>query len=303
MPDPRFHDRRYVLASRIGEGWVLYLAALGGVGEPATVRFEGVGEDAFLRLPGLETEFSPVVTDRNDRRAAYVRPAELIRPGPVTLVAGPELPDWVADALTEDASRVARVLEDRLGAPALTPPTILASYDPSQEGFSFKGGAMDGATMRLVMRSNLSEPNEATRRQLAGFTAHETVHVWLNEVWDTTENAEQPWLHEGAAEYLADRLSMEAGEFEKEAIRHVTDCLAKLGDRPLNGSDGVTYGAVPYDCGFTIQLAAEVASVRRGEGDALDLWRGIVTDAPDATYDSAAFIAAATRSLPSPMPF
>ncbi|WP_031555983.1 hypothetical protein [Parvularcula oceani] len=295
-PDPRAHDRRYVVSSPIGDGWSIYLAAFGGKDEPVQIRFEGFGDDAVLRLPRHGGGVHAVVTtDSDDRRVAYVGPSGLVRPGDMTLVAGPELPEWVADALVEDAGRVARVLEDRLGAPALHPPTILASYPPRGDALSLKGGTFEGATLRLVMKSNLDERDEDRATQLAAFAAHETVHIWLNEVWDTAENAEQPWLHEGVAEYLADRLSLDRVTFQAEAARHVTDCLANLGNRPLDGSDGAVYGAVPYDCGFTLQLAAEIASLRRDGDDALDLWRAVVESAQAHQYDSAMFLKEATE--------
>jgi hypothetical protein len=39
-----------------------------------------------------------------------------------------------------------------------------------------------------------------------------------------------------------------------------------LDRRPLDGSQGALVGAIPYDCGFLIQLLAEAAALRNDQG-------------------------------------
>jgi hypothetical protein len=86
---------------------------------------------------------------------------------------------------------------------------------------------------------------------------------------NATRNAEEPWLHEGAAEYLASRLWQSDELLYAEAGERLSACVTRQDRRPLDGSLGALVGATPYDCGFLIQLLAEAAALRNDQGDTL----------------------------------
>lgn len=300
VPDPQYHDRRNVVVSRIGQGWALYLAALGGSGEPATVHFKGFKPDSVLLLGSHQGGImESVTTDGNDRRVAYLGPVAgtAIAPGSLEplIVASPSLPEWARDTLQGNAVGMAVVLEKRLGVPAVSRPLILVAYNPDSSATGTKGGALGGATIQLNLHSLPVEANEDASDRLAGLIAHEMVHLWINEVWDTTENAAQPWLHEGAAEYLAVRWLRNGNDFQKRAGRHLANCVSSLRGRPLDGSDGPLYGRIPYDCGFSLHLVAEKTGITNGRGDVLDPWRSVVNRADDGRYDSSLFLSIASE--------
>ncbi|MEM9532724.1 MAG: basic secretory protein-like protein [Pseudomonadota bacterium] len=305
VPDPQYHDRRNVVLSRIGQGWALYLAALGGLGEPATVRFKGFSTGTVLRLGNHEGGLSEsLTTDGNDRRVAYIGPltGKGMTSGSMApmILASPSLPEWAGNTLQENAVGMAELLKKRLGAPAVSRPLILVAYNPDSSATGTKGGALGGATIQLNLQPLPVEANEEASDRLAGLIAHEMVHLWINEVWDTTENSAQPWLHEGAAEYLAVRWLKTGRDFQNEAGRHLADCVSSLRGRPLDGSDGPLYGGIPYNCGFSLHLVAEQTGIANGRGDVLDLWRAVVNQADEGRYDSRLFLAiAAERGGPA----
>lgn len=299
-PDPRHHDRRNIVVSRIGEGWALFLAALGGMGEPATVRFNGFTPDSRLSLAGHDGGISKSIrTDGNDRRAVYIGPMadgnQRTDDVPIVFIASPALPGWAKVALYENAVAIAQLLEKRLGTPTATRPLVLVVYDPSLTTNSTKGSALAGATIQLNLSALPADASDDAVGRLGGLIAHEMVHLWLNEVWDTAENAAQPWLHEGAAEYLADRWLRSDQAFKREAENHLANCLSSLGSRPLDGSEGPLYGQIPYNCGFSLHLAAELAGLSNNHGDVLDLWRTILDRSVERRYDSKLFLAVAAE--------
>jgi len=290
-PDKKFVDRRFVATSRVGAGWALYLGAFVAVDSDTEISFSNFMEDAVLNLPlnktGINDSFK--IGDR-ENRVAYIGPANNISIGDVSLIAGEEMPIWMKKLFVQEAEKVIKTLEARFGVGTKHLPTIILNYMPGETAWGYKGGTMDGGTIKLNFDRSINNVSSGQTQEFQNFIAHELVHLWLNDVWDTKENNEQPWLHEGAAEYIADRITLEGDAFQIKAARHINDCIKGLKDKPLDGSAGRLYGKIPYDCGFTLHLVAELGGLKNNSGDVLDLWKSVVESTEDGQYDSVHFL-------------
>ncbi|WOI53907.1 hypothetical protein [Parvularcula sp. LCG005] len=290
--DIEFHDRKYVVSSIIGEdGWALYLPAFSPSDDEVSVRFEGFPEDTALLLPGNDGDLNaPLMVSEDDNRSLFIGPSTYVFDDVVQVVAGPELPVGIRDILRDKADQIARTLTMRLGDAPDEKPLILVSYRPEGARNNWKGGAFDRGTIKVDIRTDLSGQTETQADHMASFIAHEMTHLWLNGVWDTTENQSQPWLHEGAAEYISRRLTTSGDEFTGLISSNFERCASQLGNNALSDTNIAGQNGTPYDCGFIVQWVAETASLKRRKGDILDLWKDVVTTAPDGEYDSAHFL-------------
>jgi hypothetical protein len=299
LPDTGFYDRRYVAVDRIGsEGWALFLAAFRANSGRTDVRLEGFPRDFVVRVGGetfadLAAALSPGAEDEN--RLAYVGPDRYVTSGPMTLVAGEEIPRWLHERLLRETGAVVEELTRRFGTPPSTAPTLFITYRTDERGSGTVAGALDDAVLTFALRGlNLDEENAALGDDLANTAAHEAAHVWNGEIWRSAQNEEQSWLHEGAAEYLASRIRQDPESLRVESERRLNDCALRSDRRPLDGSAGPVHAA-RYDCGFVIQLAAEAASLKAQAGDTFDLWRAVFEAADGGTYTAEAFLDEATR--------
>jgi hypothetical protein len=296
VPDTRFYDRRYVAVDRIGaDGWALYLAALRAAEDPTELRLDEFPDNFVVRIGG-ETIAAPGASlspgGEAENRLAYVGPARYVTEGPMTLIAGDEVPHWLRERLLADMSAVVWKLSERFDARPSTVPTLIVSYDAEWAGRGSKGGVLDDAVLTFALRGTaLDESDDSLGDDMTNSAAHEAVHLWNGGVWQSAQNEEQSWLHEGAAEYLASRLWQDKESLRVESEQRLNDCVLRADRRPLDGSAGLVDGAPPYDCGFVLQLAAEAASVNASAGDAFDLWRAVFATADDNhRYTANAFL-------------
>jgi hypothetical protein len=297
-PDLRFLDRRYMAVERIGaDGWSVLLDALRARDGVTDVRFETLA-DYVVRMDG-RTLTAPTLTTRvgdDARRAVYLGPRRHITPGAMTLIAGEEIPEWLRAKLSTQVSAVVDALKLRFGGVLLVAPTLIVTYEREWPGGGFKGSTLNNSVISLSLRGmSLRQDDAAFTDELVNTVTHEVVHFWNGGLWETTRNFEEPWLHEGAAEYLASRLDQSAELLRAEAERRINACVDRADRRPLGGAQGPVQGQVPYNCGFVMQLVAESASLRNGQGDIFSLWRELFAAAEDGRYSPQGFIEEATR--------
>lgn len=275
-PDSRFHDRHYVAVDRVGAGWALFVQPLRPAEGPFTVRFAGFARDDVVRAHGrtMRSVDAALQIEDDGATAVYVGPPENVIAGAVTVVAGAEVPAWLRDRLLADMRHTSERMTARMGRAPPSAPTAIVTY---RAGRSFSsGGAMDDDIVVMTLPGWVLSENDARFAEgLRSLVTHETVHFWIGYIWASARNDEEPWLHEGAAEYLASRIWQDSASLRAEAQEHLIKCLLRPNAGPLDGSEGAIEGSASYDCGFTIMLAAEAASLRAGRGDIFDLWRAV----------------------------
>lgn len=296
-PDARFWDRSYVAIDRVGtEGWTALLYPLRPSEGELVVRFNGFGDDAVLRGAGLNTAANGaqlrVEADEDEPRFVYVGPTANITEGPITVIAGEDVPEWLRRRVLADFNPMIATLTRRFGRPPLVAPILSITHRPEGANLSWKGGVLDGAVVEIRLRGTaLSEGDTGLTQDLTALVAHETLHFWNG---GSTQNEEQAWLHEGSAEYLADRLWRDAAAMRQRAAQHLNACLLRDDVKPLDGRDGPVGGRAPYDCGYVLSLAAETSSLRRRHGDGFELWRTVFDSAADGRYAPHTFLIEAT---------
>jgi len=137
---------------------------------------------------------------------------------------------------------------------------------------------------------DLSVPDEDLIESIANTTAHEAIHLWIGQHSRSAVNEEQPWLHEGSTEYLADRIRMNPEDISREAEHSLNACLLSLGDRALDGSRGYVQDKAAYDCGYAINFVSEVGSLEAGGGDIATIWREVLNRAGEAGFTTEDFL-------------
>lgn len=293
-PDSRFYDRRYVAVDRVGAGWTVFVEALrpahGGLG----LTFSGFAPDDVLYAEGRTRPAAAaalLLTEEADA-IVYVGSLENVTPGAITVIAGDEIPPWLRQKLITDMNRVIDRMTARFGR-TLSGPTLIVTHRAEWRGQGFKGGVVGGEIVEIRLRGiDLTADEPSLGALLTNLAAHEAVHFWIGHIWKAARNDEEPWLHEGGAEYLASRLWQDAESLRAESEQRLNNCLLRTGG-PLDGSEGPVHGNASYDCGFTLMLAAETASLRAGRGDVFDLWHAVVEAAGGDGFTPAAFLSEA----------
>ncbi|RIJ27503.1 hypothetical protein [Henriciella algicola] len=295
-PSDQFYDRRYVPVLRIGEaGW--------------TVLSEG------LSLSGYETFMAAsrmadgeVFLAANERRASgesvaaatggfvYIGPEDHVTDDHATVIAGPDIPGWLRGKFVADIDAISETLTDRFTEPPPAPPVLIMTYREG-DGASFKGSSLGRFITLHVRGFDLDPSDDDFMGRMKSLALHETVHVWVGQLYSSSENAEQSWVHEGAAEYISMRAGMDEAHLRADIEEKINQCQRALVRRPLTTTRYGSRGRAPYDCGALVQLIAEAASLQHGGGDILTIWKDVFARAgEDRTFDSATFKAAASEA-------
>lgn len=293
--DTSFHDRHYVAADRVGAGWSLLLQALAPEHGSATLQFTDFARDDVLFAEGgVRRASGPrLQLDQDSENIIYVGPRSNIRAGSITVIAGDDIPDWLRERFIRETGTAIDRLSARFGrdAPA---PTLIVTSALQGRGSGLKAGTVADGVVEIRLRGiELREGDTALSESLTNTATHEATHFWLGQLWRAARNNEEPWLHEGGAEYLASRIWQTPEGLREEASQRLNGCLLRANGHPMDGSEGPVRGIAPYDCGFVIMLAAETASLRAGHGDIFDLWRAVLDASGPEGFTPTAFLAEA----------
>ncbi|HIG22229.1 hypothetical protein [Henriciella sp.] len=292
----KFYDRRYVPVIRVGEtGWSVLSKGLSLLGHETFVQAAGLAEgDIFLADNARRTSGESVSTATGG--FVYLGPQAHITEDHATVIAGPDIPDWLREKFVADIDAISETLTDRFAEPPAAPPVLIMTYR-DEAGAGFKGSSL-GRFITLHIRGFELDPSDDDfMRRMTGLALHETVHVWIGQLYSSSENAEQSWVHEGGAEYISMRAGMDQAQLRADIEEKINQCQRTLVRRPLTATRYGSRGGAPYDCGALVQLVAEAASIKAGNGDILDLWKDVFARAgEDRVFDSSTFRAAASEA-------
>lgn len=292
----RFYDRRYVPVIRIGaSGWAVLPEGFNVFEQPVLISFEGgVEGDVLLAGSGIVPRDEAMPAEVGG--FFYFGPPEHVADGAATVIAGPDVPDWLRDKFVADTQSISQTLTRRFEEAPPAPPTLIVTYRDHART-SFKGSSLGRFITLHVRGYSLDPKDENLLQQMTGLALHETVHVWIGQLYSSRENAEQSWLHEGAAEYISLRAWMEPDQLRGRMDEMINGCQRALLLRPLTSTEHGSRGRTPYDCGALVQLIAEAASVQAGNGDILAIWKDVFERAGEEhEFDTAMFRAAASEA-------
>ncbi|MDP3803487.1 hypothetical protein [Brevundimonas sp.] len=197
-----------------------------------------------------------------------------------TRVIGPE-GSPLAATLRVAASEVQSELEGRLGRLRVAAAPI---------GVTVTAGAPSGlvahvdrnGTMLFEVRPGFEGliNSEVARTQVRPLLRHEMFHRW-NMAHAISDGTAPGWLYEGAAEYAAGRLSLEAGDFSEAEYNWLvgaalTRCMASAGEGGLASASRSR--TTDYDCGMIAGWALDLDL--RGQGaDFFAFWKTLLEEA------------------------
>ncbi|MCZ4297614.1 hypothetical protein [Henriciella marina] len=295
-PSDQIYDRRYVAILRIGErGWTVLTEGLSLEGHRTFIAadFDPEGE---VFLVGNQRLSSDETVAAETGGFLYFGPERHVAEDHATMIAGPDIPDWMRAKFAADIDALSQSLTKRFEMPPKAPPVLVMSFREA-ERMSFKGSALGRFITLHVGGVELDRSDEDFMRRMTALALHEAVHVWIGQLYSSRENAEQSWLHEGAAEYISMRAWMNPEELRADLEDKINKCQLALVRRPLIATRYGSRGRVPYDCGTLVQLIAEAASLKNEGGDILSIWKDVFERAGnERTFDTALFKEAATAT-------
>lgn len=205
------------------------------------------GENTLL--PSGASEQSPVYA-----YAGSLSPTEADQ---VIMVIDPEMPAWLRSTFDRSVPAVTSAFSDKLGHRLENKPFVLiaAGELEAYEGYSVKGGGLDGQFTIMLRGTDLLLPSIERQKMFEKMVAHELVHVWQQSMPGGGFNPDEPWLHEGSADALAVAALAATGLWTGPEVagfhrQQAETCKASLGesDLPTTARDG-NWTAI-YACGY-----------------------------------------------------
>jgi len=219
----------------------------------------------------------------------YLGAVTPLKLGATAAVIDPSAPDWVADALIEDAQGIFDGLAKAFGRKLDAPPDLFLIMDGEDEPgrLRYSGDALPGQIEIRLSGGGWKEDGTKAREILLEATAHEAAHLWQLAIRPSAAGAPD-WIHEGGADAIAAELieggPEEAGPLAEERAA----CRAALGGRSLAEAEARGEWRASYDCGHVLAVIAAKAVTG---GDVAAFWRAFI-DRAEASggYDEGLFL-------------
>lgn len=214
----------------------------------------------------------------------FVGDIDPVETASVIAIGDPGLPQWVDARWRETLPRIFDLYGARLGASPATRSMVLFDYRPTgPAGHYYTGGVLPGLIQLGLTSRGWEQQSPEALAQVVRFLAHEAAHVWNNGIV-RGPSPEDPWMHEGSADAMADRALLafglaDEGQFLAAQTEALNSCRAGIGARSIRAIG--RHATLPYVCGNVLALIAESTLRARGTADLFDLWRGIIAAARD----------------------
>lgn len=290
-PSTRFYDRQYVPLSKVGnQGFAIYAGALAPAGENFKIGISEFEEDSTLVGSGK------LLTADGDVDGTtgifFVGPESYVHSTSPIVIAGPEFPQWLRNEISSQIEDAIHILGSRFRERPAEVPTVILSYNSEPDRRTFRGSVIKSTVAFYINGFQNLSADDPIISKIKNTAVHETVHLWNGSIYRSTNATEQPWLHEGSAEYIANRLWMSESQFIRTANQSLNSCLVGLGGKSLEQSPVSNRGRIPYHCGFVIHLIAEVSAAEMSGNDILDVWSALFERAAneDNEYDAELFL-------------
>ena len=211
-----------------------------------------------------------------------------------------ELPAWIRETFPDTLAFLFSQLEQGWGFALEQPAALLFAYEGNENpGFSNKGGVLD---RQLIMQSSgqqLDQDDDYVRPYLMWFFAHEASHLFQFSRGPQLSDNRDSWIHEGAANAMANRILFEQTPENHAYWRYATarawsGCIASLENGPLRGAALRGEFQAYYDCG---EFMALMTDAMLPELTLYDFWNEMLTDAEmsDNAYNATTYFSTLSR--------
>lgn len=288
QPDNAFYDRHYPAIDPVCDaGWMIFPQALRAGRGTTLMNFEISPQMAVLADGVTHRAPVPSIQVNPDRETLiYLGSPDAVHEGAITLVHDDDVPEWLINNIRELSSGTITALTERLGVPITLQPVISVAAQQQVSNRQYRGNALRSGVISLSLRGfELTPDNGPLRQILRNLGTHETVHLLNGAEWTSSDNAQQPWLDEGSADYFTTLINISDEELPQTMTNFASACLERGDRRPLDGSRGTVAGRVPYNCGFLLQLLADCAIRQNGNGDIFTLWHNVFASNTDHVYN------------------
>lgn len=296
-PDTAPRDRIYPALTRVGEGWQIYGPYFRPVEEKSPVVAQVARPRGWVVAPAQVGDAGRISLDG----WTFVGPGGYVAKGPAPVIASPGIDAELRVRIAKAAGGAATFYRRRLGVRLEIMPTVVVARVPTfSPGWQ---GDVGGAVVSLRFFGPDQDAWE-TGGMVAKFVDHEFFHLWSDGAARSRDGENEPWLHEGMAEYAALLAGRDQGQLtDAEVGRELTDrlngCVASLKPKGLDG-DPPRRGQAVYDCGVMVQWSADLTAraASGGRRDVFDVWRDLfaASRAGDGAYDAKDFLAQAGQS-------
>ena len=229
----------------------------------------------------------------------YVGAIAPVEAAGVVAIVDPGLPRWVDARWRTLLPQIFTRYRAALGEPPATRTTVLFDYRPGgASGHEYGGGVLPGV-IQLGLRGQAweVESHDALVR-VTRFLAHEASHVWNAGLAEPSPGA-APWMHEGAADALAERMLLalgliDEGELLATQTAALNDCRSGVRGRSMRAA-GIRDARLIYACGSVLALLTE-SSLAVGN-DLSSFWAMLIggARADGGSYDEEDYRAVARR--------
>ncbi|WP_417491338.1 hypothetical protein [Maricaulis sp.] len=206
-----------------------------------------------------------VAVSRGEGSFIYIGEGELTEGDSFVGIIDPALPAWIRDSFDSDLAAVFARYEALWGFELEQRASLMfafGGYDVA--GFSNKGGVIGSSVVLDSSGEALREETPQVRRFLRWFFAHEAAHLFQNAAGVELANTVDSWIHEGAANAMANAALAElTDDPHADLVRvyqaAITDCTAALADGNLASAAERGRFQAYYDCGSLIALMTAAA--------------------------------------------
>ena len=223
---------------------------------------------------------SPASDEKPFSWVSEAKPAEV---GEVDLFLDPGLPAQVSEALRTGLLRLPDYYAEAFGHGLEARSQLMVLYEQGFAGqLKVEGDTVRGQSLIKFTGEGFGKDSPEARTLVYQTLAHETGHLYQLE---DTRSAEAPdWLHEGAAEALADEALFMTGlwkaeDYLKALTEAKQDCADELKNGPLNRAAREERHRAGYVCGQTILVA--VTAQNKG-ANVKAMWQAFLAYAREA---------------------
>jgi hypothetical protein len=248
-PDETAADRVYPALFKVGpEGLALYTPYLAGDLAAWQSFVQPKLPATAISLAGEEREIGVFGMHGVDRYL-YLGPPDYLQRRDALFVVPPDLPGWIAETAESRFEQIREFYQTRLGWTLPVTPTVLMAYADAPGPSRYRGDVSAGWIMALRFRgAGWRERAPDDGYDILHLIAHESFHLWNGMLFNSRDLDEQPWLHEGGAEYAALLVLRNFGALSDEAFRddletRLDRCRSDLGAAPLTAGSRLGNGA------------------------------------------------------------
>tara|TARA_R110000868_G_scaffold98607_1_gene271462 strand:+ start:16407 stop:17852 length:1446 start_codon:yes stop_codon:yes gene_type:complete len=193
-------------------------------------------------------------------RFVYIGDASLVEGDSFIGVVDPGLPAWLSASFDADLAAIFARYKAMWGFELDQPASLLFAFGGYEApGFSNKGGVLGSSLMLDARGEGLREETPQLRHHLQWFFAHEAAHLFQNAGGVGTASASDSWIHEGAANAMANAALAElTADPHAELVNvyglAIADCTDGLSGGSLESAAERGRFQAYYDCGSLIAL-------------------------------------------------